>query len=161
MATYTSGTAHGVTYNRGDTFVIATTGTWYGSSDGTNGSGTYYAGTTASFYAYSDYSWSTHRYAIQSSAFNGGVACWVDESAFPYPTSSFNLNILLPDGSEPYTTGAAGSVEFSTNGGSSYTRLYNEPASSYTVGTSFVARNFTPGTGLYLSSVSGMTGSGP
>lgn len=79
-------------------------------------------------------------------------------------TGSFNLNILLPDGSEPYSTGAAGSVEFSSNGGSSYTRLYNEPSNSYVVGTSFVCRNFTPGTGLHLSGTSGFNsngGSGP
>lgn len=79
-------------------------------------------------------------------------------------TGSFNLNILLPDGSEPYSTGAAGSVEFSSNGGSSYTRLYNEPSGSYTIGTSFVCRNFSPGTGLHLSGTSGFNsngGSGP
>lgn len=75
-------------------------------------------------------------------------------------TASFNLNVLLPDGSEPYTTGAAGSLEFSSNGGSSYSRVYNEPASSYAIGTAFRFRNFTPGTGLYLSSVSGASLSG-
>lgn len=75
-------------------------------------------------------------------------------------TASFNLNVLLPDGSEPYTTGAAGSLEFSSNGGSSYSRVYNEPASSYVIGTNFRFRNFTPGTGLYLSSVSGASASG-
>lgn len=84
--------------------------------------------------------------------------------SFPAYTGSFNLNILLPDGSEPYSTGAAGTVEFSSNGGSSYSRIYNEPASSYTQGTSFVCRNFSPGAGLYLSGTSGFNsngGSGP
>lgn len=75
-------------------------------------------------------------------------------------TASFNLNIFLPDGSEPYSTGAAGSLEFSSNGGSSYSRVCNEPASSYAIGTTFRFRNFTPGTGLYLSSVSGASLSG-
>lgn len=74
----------------------------------------------------------------------------------PTPSGSYNLNVLLPDGSEPYTTGTAGSVEVSVNGGS-YTRMYNEPASAYTVGTTFKYRNFTPGTGMYLSSVTGAT----
>ena len=72
------------------------------------------------------------------------------------PTASFNLNILNPDGSEPYTTGEAGSVEQSVGGGS-YSRVYNESASSYNIGTTFNYRNFTPGTGRYLSSVSGLS----
>jgi hypothetical protein len=78
-----------------------------------------------------------------------------------YPNSySYNFNVLLPDGSEPYTTGAAGTVECSINGGS-YSRIYNEAASSYPYGSTFNFRNFTPGTGMYLSSVSGVSGSGP
>ena len=72
------------------------------------------------------------------------------------PTASFNLNILNPDGSEPYTTGEAGSVEQSVGGGS-YSRVYNESASSYNIGTTFNYRNFTPGTGRYLSGVSGLS----
>ena len=113
------------------------------------------------FWAYSDASYSIYPYYILPSPSYQDTYGWVNADAFPEGTSSFNLNVLLPDGSEPYTTGAAGSVEFSTNGGSSYSRIYNEQASSYAVGTSFVARNFTPGTGLHLSSVSGMSGSGP
>lgn len=69
----------------------------------------------------------------------------------------FNLNILLPDGSEPYSTGEAGSVEFSNNGGSSYSRIYNEPASSYYIERPFNFRNFTPGQYMHLASVSGVT----
>lgn len=72
------------------------------------------------------------------------------------PTASFNLNILNPDGSEPYTTGEAGSVEQSVGGGG-YSRVYNESASSYNIGTTFNYRNFTPGTGRYLSGVSGLS----
>lgn len=79
-----------------------------------------------------------------SSATIAGVSC------------SFNLNILNPDGSEPYSTGEAGSVEQSINGGG-YSRVYNESASSYAYGTTFNYRNFTPGTGRKLSSVSGVT----
>ena len=72
-------------------------------------------------------------------------------------TASFNLNILLPDESEPYSTGQAGSVEFSSNNGSSYTRVSDQPENSYTIGTIFKFRNFKPGTGLKLDSVSGAT----
>lgn len=72
-------------------------------------------------------------------------------------TASFNINILLPDGSEPYSTGEAGSIEFSSDGGVSYTRVSNEPANSYAIGTVFKFRNFKPGTGLKLDSVSGAT----
>ena len=77
----------------------------------------------------------------------------------PYPalpSYSFNMNILNPDGSEPYSTGEAGSVERSINGGT-YERKYNEDASSYVTGTTIAYRNFTPGTGRYLSSVSGVS----
>lgn len=71
-------------------------------------------------------------------------------------TASFNLNILNPDGSEPYQTGEAGTVEQSINGGS-YTRVYNEGANSYTIGTTFNYRNFTPGAHRELSSVTGIS----
>lgn len=71
---------------------------------------------------------------------------------------SFNLNVLNPDGSEPYTTGEAGTVQFSSNGGSSYTRLYNEPASRYLGNTAFRAKNFEPGAHRTLSSTSGFSG---
>lgn len=74
----------------------------------------------------------------------------------PNLSASFNLNILLPDGSEPYSTGTAGSVELSINGGT-YNRVVNEPASSYPINTTFTFRNFTPGQGLVLDSVSGAT----
>lgn len=74
-----------------------------------------------------------------------------------YPNKySYDLNVLLPDGSQPWQTGAAGSVEISINGGS-WTRIYNEAASSYPYGTTFKFRNFTPGTGLKLNSVTGVT----
>ena len=63
---------------------------------------------------------------------------------------------MNPDGSEPYQTGEAGSVEQSVNGGS-YARIYNEQASSYNSGTTLAYRNFSPGTGRHLSSVSGIS----
>lgn len=68
----------------------------------------------------------------------------------------FNLNVLLPDGSEPYSTGTAGSIEMSTNGGASYTRVYNESVMQYPIGTVFRFRNFIPGTGYGLEYVSGV-----
>lgn len=71
-------------------------------------------------------------------------------------TASFNLNILNPDGSEPYQTGEAGTVEQSINGGG-YTRVYNEGANSYPLGTTFNYRNFTPGAHRELSSVTGIS----
>lgn len=77
---------------------------------------------------------------------------------YSIPTGSFNLNILNPDGSEPYTTGEAGTVEFSDNSGNSYTRVSNEPASSYVQGRGFRCRNFTPGTGKKFSYTSGFAG---
>ena len=77
-------------------------------------------------------------------------------ATIPQQKGSFNLNVLNPDGSEPYSTGEAGSVERSINGGT-YERKYNEDASSYAIGTTFNYRNFTPGTGRYLSSVSGVS----
>ena len=75
---------------------------------------------------------------------------------FSSGTVSFNMNVLNPDGSEPYATGEAGSVEVSINGGS-YSRVYNEGASSYAYGTTFNYRNFTPGSHRHLSSVSGIS----
>lgn len=75
-------------------------------------------------------------------------------------TGSFNLNIYMPDGqTEPYDTGRAGTVQMSTDGGSSWSgNIYNEPASSYYVGRPLKFRNFYPGEGLKYSSVSGVDG---
>lgn len=74
----------------------------------------------------------------------------------PQQNAFFNLNILNPDDSEPYQTGEAGTVEQSINGGS-YTRVYNEGANSYPLGTIFNYRNFTPGAHRELSSVTGIS----
>ena len=71
-------------------------------------------------------------------------------------TCAFDLNIYDPDGSQPWDTGAAGTVEQSVNGGS-YTRVQNETFSSCSTGTTLNYRNFIPGTGRKLSSVSGIT----
>ena len=86
----------------------------------------------------------------------GGTVNGESSVTIPAQKATFNLNILLPNGDEPYSTGAAGSVERSINGGS-YERKYNEEASSYAIGTTFAYRNFSPGTGLHLSSVSGVS----
>lgn len=89
---------------------------------------------------------------------SGTTKSWMNGSASFSTLSnySFNLNILNPDGSEPYETGEAGSVEMSVNGGS-YSRVYNESTNSYAPGTTFAFQNFTPGTGRHLSSVSGVS----
>lgn len=71
---------------------------------------------------------------------------------------SFNLNIYDPNGTERYQDGGAGSVEMQVNGGS-WTRVYNEPASSYAYGTKFKFRNFTPGTGMEANGTSGLNSS--
>lgn len=65
---------------------------------------------------------------------------------------SYNMNILNPDGSEPWTTGEAGTIYMD-----GYGRIYDQPYSSYTAGSTITYRDFIPGTGRYLSSVSGMS----
>lgn len=86
----------------------------------------------------------------------GGSVNGSSSVTIPQQNASFNLNILNPDGSEPYQTGEAGTVEQSINGGS-YTRVYNEGAGSYSLGTTFNYRNFTPGAHRELSSVTGIS----
>lgn len=86
----------------------------------------------------------------------GGSVNGSSSVTIPQQNASFNLNILNPDDSEPYQTGEAGTVEQSINGGG-YTRVYNEGANSYTIGTTFNYRNFTPGAHRELSSVTGIS----
>ena len=86
----------------------------------------------------------------------GGSVNGSSSVTIPQQNASFNLNILNPDDSEPYQTGEAGTVEQSINGGS-YTRVYNEGANSYPLGTTFNYRNFTPGAHRELSSVTGIS----
>lgn len=86
----------------------------------------------------------------------GGNVNGSSSVTIPRQNASFNLNVLNPDGSEPYQTGEAGTVEQSINGGS-YTRVYNEGANSYTIGTTFNYRNFIPGAHRELSSVTGIS----
>lgn len=86
----------------------------------------------------------------------GGSVNGSSSVTIPQQNASFNLNILNPDGSEPYQTGEAGTVEQSINGGN-YTRVYNEGAGSYPLGTTFNYRNFTPGAHRELSSVTGIS----
>lgn len=108
----------------------------------------------------------TFNYSVSGGTYSGSsTGAYLGGSwsvTIPQQMGSFNLNILMPDGTEPI--GRAGSVEFSSNGGGSYTRVNNEPSGSYGVGTSIVCRNFTSGTGLHLSGTSGFNsngGSGP
>lgn len=86
----------------------------------------------------------------------GGSVNGSSSVTIPQQNASFNLNILNPDGSEPFQTGEAGTVEQSINGGG-YTRVYNEGANSYPLGTTFNYRNFTPGAHRELSSVTGIS----
>lgn len=86
----------------------------------------------------------------------GGSVNGSSSVTIPQQNASFNLNILNPDGSEPCQTGEAGTVEQSINGGG-YTRVYNEGANSYPLGTTFNYRNFTPGAHRELSSVTGIS----
>ena len=97
-------------------------------------------------------------YTYSDARWNAGTGCVDGASTLSITpaAASFNLNILNPDGSEPYQTGEAGTVEQSINGGS-YTRVYNEGANSYTIGTTFNYRNFTPGAHRELSSVTGIS----
>jgi hypothetical protein len=68
------------------------------------------------------------------------------------------MNILMPDGSEP-CDGTPGTVEVSKNNNNTYSRVNNEIDSNMNVyyGRTYKYRNFLPGTGLHLSSVSGIT----
>ena len=86
----------------------------------------------------------------------GGSVNGSSSVTIPQQNASFNLNILNPDDSEPYQTGEAGTVEQSINGGS-YTRVYNEGANSYPLGTTFNYRNFAPGAHRELFSVTGIS----
>ena len=97
-------------------------------------------------------------YTYSDARWNAGTKCVDGASTLSITpaAASFNLNILNPDDSEPYQTGEAGTVEQSINGGS-YTRVYNEGASSYPLGTTFNYRNFTPGAHRELSSVTGIS----
>lgn len=86
----------------------------------------------------------------------GGNVNGSSSVTIPRQNAFFNLNVLNPDGSEPYQTGEAGTVEQSINGGS-YSRVCNEGANYYPLGTTFNYRSFIPGTGRHLSSVSGIS----
>lgn len=89
----------------------------------------------------------------------GGYA----EGSFSLPKRSypFNLNILMPNGSETYT---AGTVDVSTDGGLNWHEDQknepNEGNSFYPYGTAFKFKDFKPGTGLRLSYVDVSTDGG-
>lgn len=112
MATQTSNVViKGKAYNKNDTFTAAVAGTWYGSSDGTNGSGTIPKGCTVTFLGYmNDYSWQKVHYIVKSSSFNGNYECWTSDAIFPDNTS--------------YT------ITYNANGGSgapgNQTKIYNQ-----------------------------------
>lgn len=128
---------------------------WSNWSNGTIIKESSYATSSTSVYVYVkvmfNLSYNDTRWANGSGCVDGASTLSITPAA-----ASFNLNILNPDGSEPYQTGEAGTVEQSINGGS-YTRVYNEGASSYTIGTTFNYRNFTPGAHRELSSVTGIS----
>ena len=128
---------------------------WSNWSNGTIIQEKSYTTSSTSVYVYVkvmfNYGYTDTRWANGTGCVDGASTLSITPAA-----ASFNLNILNPDGSEPYQTGEAGTVEQSINGGS-YTRVYNEGASSYTIGTTFNYRNFTPGEHRELSSVTGIS----
>lgn len=80
-----------------------------------------------------------------------------DSATASIGTKHFNMNILLPDGTEPWQTGEAGSVEEKSDWDGDYVRVYDQRSGAYVKGTGVYYRNFSPGTGLKLSSVSGLS----
>ena len=111
----------------------------------------YYAGNNYGYYTASDSHLGDGTVGVNSFTVNQNI----NVNVHYYPNSyAYNFNILLPDGSEPCTTGAAGSIECSINGGS-YSRIFNEAASSYPYDSTFHFINFTPGTGLYCTGITG------
>ena len=76
-------------------------------------------------------------------------------------TYSFNLNILDPNGTEPWQTGTAGSVALSVDG-AAYERVYDQPPkwANLAAGVGIRITDIRPGTGMRLSSVSGASLSG-
>ena len=134
--------------------VLVQHGTTYSTSGGTL---TFSDGqkVKASATSVTGYNTSVSSWTPSSGTITGGTTITANftRTAISY---SFNLNILNPDGSEPYTTGAAGTVQMSVNNGA-YTNVYNEPVGSYAYGTVLKFRNFSPGAGRYLSAVTGAT----
>lgn len=83
----------------------------------------------------------------------GGDVNAASSVTIPAQKAYYNLNILTPSDGEP-ADGTAGTVECSINSGS-YSRINNEAANYYAIGTTFAYRNFSAPTGCHLSSVSG------
>lgn len=135
-------------FTTGTNTFSASAKTWYASNNGK-------AGNKLGSLSISETSSTTITQTCSGSTW-GGTVNGSSSVTIPAQKATFNLNILLPNGNEPSGTGAAGSVERSINGGS-YARKYNEEASSYAIGTTFAYRNFSPGTGLHLASVSGVS----
>lgn len=120
----------------------SSSGTWYEASQGCSWDvGTTGSGTKSVSVGFGWNAWNATQGNTASVSFS--------YSAVSY---SYNMNILNPDGSEPWTTGEAGSVWMD-----GYGRIIDQPYSSYTAGSTITYRDFTPGTGRYLSSVSGMS----
>lgn len=136
MATQTSNVViKGKAYSRGDTFTTAASGTWYGSSDGTNGSGTIPKGVSCTFWGYmNDYSWQKVHYIVKSSSFNGNYECWTSDAIFPdnitynanggsgapgNQTKIYNQNLTLSSTipTKSNTTASGYTVTFNGNGG--------------------------------------------
>ena len=81
------------------------------------------------------------------------VCGYSDKTETEQLSKKFDLQMLLPNGSEA-KTGAAGYVNFSSNGGSSYSKVSNEPASSYSYNTHIKIKDIAPATGLHFASAS-------
>lgn len=143
-----SGSGIWLRFTTGNNTFTKNAATYYASN---NGTGTNLLGTLS----ISPNSATTITQTCSGSSWGGSVN-GSSSVTIPQQNASFNLNIWNPDGSEPFQTGEAGTVEQSINGGS-YTRVYNEGAGSYPLGTTFNYRNFTPGAHRKLSSVTGIS----
>ena len=119
--------------------------TYYASNNGTN---TNKLGSTT----ISETSSTTITQTCSGSEWGGDVNA-SSSVTIPAQKAYYNLNILTPSGGEP-ADGTAGTVECSINSGS-YSRINNEAANYYAIGTTFAYRNFSAPTGCHLSSVSG------
>lgn len=119
MATTT--TIRGITYNSGNTFTTAYTGSWHGSADGGQGSGTVTTGKTVTFYedrtGWAE--WYYYPILCKGGGFNGGDYFWTDTSVFPY--AKVTVNFDSGGGSRTYTWGTGGNFPSVTKTGYKHT----------------------------------------
>lgn len=93
MAVEYSKTIRGITYTQGQSFNARVAGTWYGSSDGTGGSGSIAAGHTCKFQFYqADYSWQIYNYCIDPDSSGASDQEWTSIDIFPFATYTVKYN---------------------------------------------------------------------